>query len=280
VLAARIKKLAKSKGKKKDKGQSDITCKNCKRSGHGKPDCYQKEGGKEGQAPWDKNAKAKDIETVVMAANDKDDELFMFTYMTNHAAVADILDVPKLKLGTCIDSRATRDYCPDCSKFSNYKMVQHVITTVDGWLLIGVRMGDLHIELPNGSGKSKLLFKNAIHIPTMAFTLISISRLDKAGFTIMFNKGMCTIKNPKVQTVTTIPHIDGLYKLMAKHPNKVETVNTASGKMSINEAHRRLGHIAHSAVKHAIFKGFITGIELDNDLKLDFCEACTKAKSN
>jgi hypothetical protein len=147
----------------------------------------------------------------------------------------------------------------------------------DRWLLIGVRMGDLHIKLPNGSGKLKFL---TIHIPTMAFTLILISRLDKASFTIMSNKGMCTIKNPKAQMVATIPHTDGLYKLMAKHPNRVETANTASGKMSINKAHRKLGHIAHSAVKHVISKGFITRIELDNNLKLDFCEACAKAKLN
>jgi GAG-pre-integrase domain len=91
---------------------------------------------------------------------------------------------------------------------------------------------------------------------------------------------MCTIKNPKAKMVTTIPYMDGLYKLMSKHPNKVETVNMASGKMSINEAHRKLGHIAHSTVKHTISKGFITGIELDNNSKPDFCEACAKAKLN
>jgi hypothetical protein len=31
-------------------------------------------------------------------------------------------------------------------------------------------------------------------------------------------------------------------------------------------------------VKHAISKGFIAGIELD-DAKVEFCEACAKAKS-
>ena len=48
--------------------------------------------------------------------------------------------------------------------------------------------------------------------------------------------------------------------------------------MSINEAHRKLGHIAHSAVKYAITKGMIAGIELDLDSKVKFCEACAKAK--
>lgn len=96
----------------------------------------------------------------------------------------------------------------------------------------------------------------------MAFTLISISRLDKAG-------------------IATIPHSDGLYKVAAiKHPSKGETANAASVKMSISEAHRKLGHVACSAIKHAVSTGVITGIDLDQDSKPEFCEPCAKAKSS
>ena len=49
--------------------------------------------------------------------------------------------------------------------------------------------------------------------------------------------------------------------------------------MSIREAHRKLGHIAHSAVRHTITNGFITGIQLDGESKPKFCNACAKAKS-
>ena len=49
--------------------------------------------------------------------------------------------------------------------------------------------------------------------------------------------------------------------------------------MDINEAHRKLGHIFPVAIKHAISKGYITRIELDNKSKPDFCKACVKAKS-
>ena len=53
----------------------------------------------------------------------------------------------------------------------------------------------------------------------------------------------------------------------------------ASGKMSISKAHRKLGHLAYGAIGHAVSKGYITGIELDKNLKPEFCEACVKAKS-
>ena len=140
-------------------------------------------------------------------------------------------------------------------------------------------MGDLQLELPNGSGKTTTIFKDAIHAPEMAFTLISISRLDKAGFSVTFNKGMCTIRNPKSKTIATIPNSNSLYKVVAtKWTSKNKTANTAMSKMSISEAHRKLGHIACSAIKHAVLKGLIEGIDLDLNSKLDFCEACTKVK--
>ena len=66
--------------------------------------------------------------------------------MSDYAAVAESLDVPKSKLGTCINSRASQHYCK------------------------AIGMGDLHLELPNGSGKTKVVFKDTIHAPAMAFT--------------------------------------------------------------------------------------------------------------
>ena len=55
-------------------------------------------------------------------------------------------------------------------KFSNYKSVWHNITMADGRSLAGVGIGDLHIELPNGSRKSKLVLETpymylAWHLP-------------------------------------------------------------------------------------------------------------------
>ena len=281
ALAACMKKSEKPKRNKKDKTKSDITCKNCKRTGHRTPDCYQKGGGKEGQAPWNKKktTKNKESEMVVVTADDDENELFVFTCMSDHAAIAEVPDIPKSKLGTCIDSGASRNYSPDHMKFSNYKSVWQTITTADGRLLAGVNIGDLHIELPNRLAKLKIVFKNTIHVPSMAFTLISISRLDKAGFLVTFSEGMCTIKDPKHKMVATVPHMDGLYKLVSKQLNKTETANAASGKMLINEAHRKLGHIAYSAIHHALSNGLVTRINLDMGSKVEFCKTCAKAKS-
>ena len=114
----------------------------------------------------------------------------------------------------------------------------------------------------------------------MAFTLISISKLDQAKCTVTLEKGLYTIKNPTAKTMATIPRSNGLYCLAAPEAIKhADYANVAMVKMTIAEAHRKLGHIAHAAIKHVISTGMITGIELDQNSKPEFCETCAKAKA-
>ena len=288
ALAAHTKKGGKGKAEKRkkhdrsSKTNSDEACQNCGKPRHTKADCWAKGGGKEGQGPKQKKKaqKGEKAETAVVAVDEDKDELFAFACTSSYANVAENLQVPKSKLGTCVDSGASRDYCPDRTKFSNYKPIDRNITTADGRTIKAIGMGDMLVELPNGSKKTKTVFKNAIHAPDMAFTLISISRLDKAGYSVTFNKGMCTIKNKAGSTIATIPHSDGLYRVVgSKEPRERDYANVASEKMTISEAHRKLGHIAHAAIRHAISQGYITGIELDINSQPEFCEACAKAKS-
>jgi hypothetical protein len=91
---------------------------------------------------------------------------------------------------------------------------------------------------------------------------------------------MCIIRNPKGLIVAIIPRANGLYRLLnLNKANCSECTNIAVGKMSISEAHCKLGHISHSAIRHAISSRQITGIDLDMDLKPEFCKPCVKAKS-
>ena len=150
----------------------------------------------------------------------------MFVCTSAYANVAEALKVPKSKLGTCVDSGASRDYCPDREKFTNYRPIDHNITTADGRAVKAIGMGDLLVELPNRSKKTQMTFKDAIHTPEMAFTLISISHLDKAGYSVTFSKAMCTIKNKSGGVVATIPHSDGLYRVIASKNPKTRIVQT------------------------------------------------------
>jgi len=154
------------------------------------------------------------------------------------------------------------------------------ITTTDGWTLKAVDIGDVHIDLPNGNKQTPALLKKTVYTPDMAFTLISVSRLDKADCSVTFQKGMCTIRNPEGCIMVTIPMANSLYRLVSTgKKTSSDHANVTTGKMSISKAHRKLVHISHSVIQNAILTGQITGIELNMDSKPKFCEPCAKAKS-
>ena len=74
--------------------------------------------------------------------------------------------------------------------------------------------------------------------------------------------------------MATLPLSDSLYHLTTKSSTSL------SAKMTIQEAHLKFGHIAHDAIKYAIIKGLILGIELDLTSKPKLCDACAKAKAS
>ena len=268
----------------KEKSTPGATCENCKNAGHTKADCWAKGGGKEGQGPRGQNSKKgeKKVETAAAAEmTGNANEIFAFTCTSDYVEVTNALNVPKSRLGACIDSGASRHYSPDRDAFINYSPISNTtITTADGRKLKALGKGDVWIELPNGTKRTKTILKEAIHAPDMAFTLISVGQLDNVKCSATFSSGMCTIRNPSSRTMATIPCANGLYRVTA--PEDPPTVNYASiavVKLTISEAHRKLGHIAPSAIKYAITKGHITGIQLDPESKPEFCEVCAKAKA-
>ena len=216
-----------------------------------------------------------------MEATSNTDEIFAFTCTSNYVEVANTLNVPKSRLGACIDSGASRHYSPDHNVFINYSPINNTtITTADSHKLKALRKGDVWIELLNSAKCTKTILKEAIHVPDMAFTLISVGQLDDAKCSATFSGGMCTIRNPSSRTMVTIPCTNGLYRVTA--PEDPPTVNYASiamVKLTISKAHQKLSHIAPSAIKYVITKGHITSIQLDPESKPEFCELCAKAKA-
>ena len=85
----------------------------------------------------------------------------------------------------------------------------------DGQTLKVVGIGDVCIDLPNGTKQTHALLKNTVYTPDMASTLISVGHLDRANCSITFWKGMCTIWNLKDHIRGTIPMANNLYCLVS-----------------------------------------------------------------
>ena len=76
---------------------------------------------------------------------------------------------------------------------------------MDGCTLKAAGIGDVWIDLPNGSKWTQAILKDTIYAPDMAFTLISISQLEEVDCSVTFKKDMCTIQNPSGCIIATVP---------------------------------------------------------------------------
>ena len=276
----------KLKGKRGEKGKtvnsnSGVTCFNCNKKGHKKADCWAPGGGKEGQGPQQKSVKKS--ESANIAQEVEDDDLFAFTCTSDHADIAEKLEVPPSKRSGIVDSGASRHFCSDRSKFINFTPLSNSpITTADGRTFDARGTGDVCIELPNGNQHTRFVLKDAIYAPQMAFTLISIGCLTKGGYSITFAGNTCKIINPQSRVVGIVPYSAGLYRLVAALAGEpmTEHASVATTRMTLYEAHRKLGHVSYTSVRNMVRTGMVTGIELDLSSKEEFCEACAKAKSD
>ena len=78
----------------------------------------------------------------------------------------------------------------------------------------------------------------------------------------------------------TIPCSNGLYHLFApKTTNAIDYANIVVVKVTMTQAHWKLGHIGYAAIKHAVSTWNITSTELELNSKHEFCEPCARAKA-
>ena len=107
-----------------------------------------------------------------------------------------------------IDSSASRHFSPDRSRFLNYKEFsnQEPIRATEGRTFHALGKGDIQIILPNRSNKStRITLKEIYYSPIMAFTLISVSCVDCAGFSLLIKGGICEIRTAVSIIIGCIP---------------------------------------------------------------------------
>ena len=164
--------------------------------------------------------------------------------------------------------------------FMTYSPTSHKsVTAADGCVLSSIGRGDILLEVPNGTGVSKFKLKNVAHALSMAFTLVSIGKLDDAGCTAEFTDNFCLVRDPAGKVMARIPKTNGLYRISAPWivPDAAHVAIKAQ-RLTFYEAHRVFGHLNYAAVKHAISTEKVSGIEIEDLDNAPFCDACAQAK--
>ncbi|TFK62087.1 hypothetical protein BDN72DRAFT_777527 [Pluteus cervinus] len=111
----------------------------------------------------------------------------------------------------------------------------------------------------------------------MHTSLISVPKIDDAGYTTFFGNGECRIYNHSGTLIGVIPKINGLYRITTDS----DTSYSASERViSLHEGHLHLAHINHEYVKVLLSDKGITGFRLDpNRMEKEECPDCLKATS-
>jgi hypothetical protein len=140
--------------------------------------------------------------------------------------------------------------------------------------------GEMVIDVPNGIEVSQLRLTEVLYSPEVGYMLVSIGRLDENGFSATFGDGKCVIRGPDDECVGNIlKNKRGLYKV--EHELNIEEANAVDEILTLEQLHRRMGHISPVIAKKLVENKFVTGVRLEIAPSGDpfFCESCVYAKA-
>jgi hypothetical protein len=161
-----------------------------------------------------------------------------------------------------------------------------------------VFLGDDSTTKILGRGRVKLLLNDGrirtlprvLHIPKLARSLISVSKLSDAGVKTVFEKDTCKMVRGEMVLMRGV-HCGTLYKLLGRNytngcnsfvvleqKNEGDKTNTVPEKKTMLW-HQRLGHIGEKGLRTLHGKGMIEGM-YNCTLDFDFYENCIYGKHN
>ena len=185
-------------------------------------------------------------------------------------------NVPRAEI---YDSGCSKHFTPYRDALENYADISpKSFRAANKQSMKAVGMGEMTIDIPNGADITQLKLTEVLYSPEVGYTLVSIGRLDEKGFTTTFLNGQCTIRGPDGNQVGAVPKIKGLYRVAhSEH----EFANAIDEELTLDQFHRRMGHISAGVARKLVDKGFITGVRLEPTSSGEplFCESCIYAKA-
>jgi Pol polyprotein/gag-pre-integrase-like protein len=137
--------------------------------------------------------------------------------------------------------------------------------------------GELVVDVPNGDGCTQLRLHDVLYSPEAGYTLVSVGRLDEAGFTVIFGGGKCIVRGEDDVEVGVVPRMSTrIYKV-----EHVEAVaNAAEERLTLDKFHRRMGHVSLDVARKLLKDKMVTRVRLEySPTKNYFCASCVYAKS-
>jgi len=141
-----------------------------------------------------------------------------------------------------------------------------------------ISKGDLVINVPNDDTFTKLRLTDVQYSPNVAYTLVSIGRLDEEGFTALFGHGKCVLRGPDGEKIGEVQRT-GKKAYKVEHENGM--ASAAEETLTLEQLHHRMGHASIQVIRDLIKSGMVTGIRLEYTPTSTpfFCKACIYGKA-
>jgi hypothetical protein len=179
------------------------------------------------------------------------------------------------------DSGASRHMSGHRHRFINFTEIEtRPITAADKRSFNAIGKGDMYINVPQGNGTSQIRLLDVLYAPSMGVTLVSIGKITDSGASVLFHGNVCRIFDSTRVLLAEIPKEGGLYRTFTPHAESTGCVAKVVDLLTIDELHRKLGHVGHDAARILVEKGLVKGIELDKESKPSFCASCEWGKGH
>jgi Pol polyprotein, beta-barrel domain len=94
------------------------------------------------------------------------------------------------------DSGASGHMSPNRHRFITFKEITpSAINAADKTIFKATGIGSMRIGIPNGKMTMHVTLKDVLYCPDLAFTLVSLTRCDAAGYVVLLKDRKCLIRN-------------------------------------------------------------------------------------
>jgi hypothetical protein len=167
------------------------------------------------------------------------------------------------------ESGASRHMSPYRHRFENYKPIEgKAITAGDKQLFQAIGVGDSLIKIPNGKGTAIIRLKHVLHAPDLGLTLVSTSSTGAAVYSSLCRGVYYRKFDPKQRLIGAVRVKNGLYQVDHESEPKVMVASTKE-VLTIEELHRRMGHISPDAARELVKGGAVEGIDIAKRFKIE-----------
>ena len=251
------------------------SCFFCKKTGHFKSECIKYKAWKKKQERANKvseNSPKREKETDECSFFASSSELFV----EEKAFVSDEAEC------WFVDSGATSHMVNTPNFFNNLDPSRK------GY----VRLADNKLAEVKGIGKgaikcivkkdkvSQINIDDVLYVPKLASNLLSVRRLTKDGYRLIFEDDDCliTANNGEVRAIASLSPELYKVKLVERACTASEAIKSGHSEDCQHMWHRRFGHRDIGAIKDLAHKKLATGIIIKDCGKRETCECCVKGK--